>query len=75
MNFTYCYQSYSEKESIDILNDGSGFSSGPICVSPDELQELAVKMGELVKPYRENQPARGRKMHTVALIFTPPQEL
>lgn len=69
------FKEYSQRPNIDILHDGSGFSASPINVTPEELQELALKIAEVTKPYRENIPAPNRKMRTMALIFTPPRDL
>jgi len=65
---------YAKRDNIDILHDGSGFSASPICVTEKELQELSIKMAKAVEPYRENPLTDDRKYHTMALIFTPPEE-
>ncbi len=65
---------YAKRPDIDILHDGSGFSASPICVTEKELEDLAVKIGKIVEPYRENPLTENRKHHTLAVIFTPPEE-
>lgn len=70
------FKSYAERETIDILHDGSGFSASPIYVNEAELQELAIKMNELIRPYqtRSENPEANQKLHTMAVVFTPPEE-
>jgi len=66
------FSKYAKRQDIDILHDGSGFISAPICVTPEELNELALKVAEVMRPYVKNTPAPERKMHTMAVIYTPP---
>ncbi len=70
------FADYAARDGIDIQKDGSGFSTGPIAVNLEELEGLMIKIGELVAPYRTPEQAAkpGRKMHSLALIVTPPKE-
>jgi len=68
------FQTYVETDSIDILNDGSGFRVTPFYATTDELKELAEKIKETIKPYHENKPSPNRQMRNVAIIFTPPTD-
>lgn len=64
---------YTKRSDINILHDGSGFTAAPICVTEEELQELAYKVAQVVEPYSKNLPAPNRENHTMAIIYTPPK--
>lgn len=70
------FADYAVRDDINILKDGSGFSTGPIAVNLEELEALMIKIGELTAPYRTTEQAAkpGRKMHSLAIIITPPKE-
>lgn len=70
------FADYTARDGIDILKDGSGFSTGPIAVNSQELETLMIQIGELIAPYRMPEQAAkpGRKMHSLALIVTPPKQ-
>ena len=68
------FNAYCAKDNIDLQNDGSGFSVIPICVTFEELKELAGKIREIIAPYAQLEATADRKAHSVALIFTPPNE-
>ena len=70
------FADYAARDDINILKDGSGFSTGPISVNLEELEDLMLKIGELTAPYRTPEQAvkPGRKMHSLAIIVTPPKE-
>ena len=70
------FADYAARDDINILRDGSGFSTGPIAVNLEELGALMIKIGELIAPYRTPEQAAkpGRKMHSLAIIITPPKE-
>ena len=66
------FQAYAERDNIDIANDGSGFRLVPFYASVDELNELAEKVRNVIKPYYENKPAPDRQMRNMAIVYTPP---
>lgn len=70
------FADYAARDDINILKDGSGFSTGPIAVNLEELEALMIKIGELTAPYRTPEQAAkpGRKLHSLAIIITPPKE-
>ena len=68
------FNTYCAKDDIDLKNDGSGFRVMPICVTLDELKELSGKIWEIIAPYSQMEATADRKAHSVALIFTPPNE-
>lgn len=70
------FKAYSERPIIDIRHDGSGFSATPIYVTEAELQTLAQEIANVTKPYQTKgtDPDNQQKLHTMALVFTPPKE-
>ena len=70
------FKAYAERPNIDILHDGSGFSATPIYVNETEIQELAQEVAHVIKRYQTKEPTSDseQKLHTMAIIFTPPHE-
>ena len=68
----YEFQKYIDDGDIDILNDGSGFRITPFYATKSELEELAKKINEIVKPYHEQEPTPERKLRNLAIVYTPP---
>ena len=68
----YEFQKYIDDGDIDILNDGSGFRITPFYATKSELEELAQKINEIVKPYHEQEPTPERKLRNLAIVYTPP---
>ena len=66
------FEAYAAKEDIDIQADGSGFRVVPFYATTSELGELSLKIQEVIRPYYEHEPAPGRQMRNVAIVFTPP---
>jgi DNA-binding HxlR family transcriptional regulator len=69
------FAQYAARDDIDILHDGSGFSTSPVAVNEEELRELSMKMSELLALYRtpEQLAKPGRKLHSLAIVITPPK--
>lgn len=70
------FQDYSQKESINILMDGSGFQAIPIYASTEELQEIGQQFGNIIRKYqaRNTEISSHQKYHLLATIITPPKE-
>jgi len=66
------FQKYAARDDINIAKDGSGFRIMPFYATYAELEELALQMWELTKPYYENASTPERQLRNVAIIFTPP---
>lgn len=68
------FQSYTQKENIDILKDGSGFSICPVYATINELNDASKKIGTILEPLLQNKPDGLRKLHSIAIVVTPPKE-
>lgn len=70
------FQDYSQKEAINILEDGSGFQAIPIYASKEDLQEIGQQFGNIIKKYQSDnvEISANRKYHMMATIITPPKE-
>ncbi|MCL2392130.1 MAG: hypothetical protein FWC66_05905 [Oscillospiraceae bacterium] len=66
------FKVYSEQDSIDILNDGSGFRVASFCATHDELKELSEKIWKLVEPYKKRAMTSERRARSLAVVVTPP---
>lgn len=69
------FRTYTKRDDIDLLNDGSGFRIAPIYASLEELQELSASIWALVAPYQNRQPTPEQKARSVAVVFTPPTDV
>lgn len=75
MAFMKEFYTYTTREDIDILRDGSGFSMAPIYTTDEELVELVTVISKLTEPYRQNKLKEGddKKFRTLGLIIAPPK--
>ena len=69
------FQEYTEREGIDIANDGSGFWLTPLYLSDEELDELAASLQTLINKHSNYLPTEERKLRNVAVIITPPKDI
>lgn len=70
------FKDYSEKDSINILKDGSGFSAVSIYATTEELHEISQQIGDIVKKYQaKNEKKYDQELHILATILTPPKKL
>lgn len=69
------FQNYAEKPSINIVEDGSGFSANPIYATVEEMVDIGNKFKEIITPYQtRNTLVEEQKMHILATIITPPND-
>ena len=68
------FQEYTEREGIDIANDGSGFWLTPLYLGDEELDELAADMQALLSKRSTCLPTNERKLRNVAVVITPPKD-
>ena len=69
------FQNYAKKSSINIMEDGSGFSAIPIYATVEEIVYVGNKFKEIIAPYQSrNALVEEQKMHILATIITPPND-
>lgn len=74
MGFVKLFQEYCNSDSIDIQKDKSGFSLAPVYFTDEELEEMITKIHETIQPFRNNESAPNRKLHSIGIIVSPPQK-
>jgi DNA-binding transcriptional ArsR family regulator len=67
------FKDYSERDDIDILKDGSGFTVAPVYATTEELQGAIMKVGEVLRELYRNKQTAERKLHNICIITTPPK--
>ncbi len=72
LGFAEQFQSYCGREEIDIQKDGSGFSTIPLYLSDQELEELVHSYQEIIARYQSNRAEKGKKLHSIGFIIAPP---
>lgn len=68
------FQDYSVRPDIDIAHDLSGFTLAPIYATDEELESAMMQYVEIFAPLRTNTPAPEKKLRTIGLIISPPEE-
>ena len=71
--FVKQFREYCKSPDINIKNDMSGFSLSHIYLSDEELTELMKKISSVIHAADKNEPKAGRKLRTLGLIVSPPQ--
>ena len=71
------FQDYSQKESLDILADGTGFQAIPIYASTEDLQQIGLQIGNIIKNYqaKNTEISSEQRYHLLATIITPPKDI
>jgi len=69
------FQNYADKSSINIVEDGSGFSAIPIYATVEEMLDIGSKFKEIIAPYQtRNASVEEQRMRILATIITPPND-
>jgi len=68
------YRSYCESANLDIINDGTGFSTAPIYATTAELHEAMIKINEIIMPLVQNEKTPERELRNLCTIITPPKK-
>lgn len=74
IGFAELFQDYCKRDDIDIVRDKSGFSLFPLYLTGEELEMLIGNIRDVIKPYGNNTPAAGRKLHSIGVIISPPKK-
>lgn len=75
MGFASQFQQYCQSSNINIKKDMSGFSLSPMYLSDEELLEMVTKISAILNAAGGNTPNAGRKLRTIGLIITPPENI
>jgi DNA-binding PadR family transcriptional regulator len=67
------FRAYCSLENIDIMRDGSGFTTAPVYATTEELQAALLKIGETIQELLKNEKTDARKPHSICIITTPPK--
>ena len=70
LGFAKQFREYCKSPNIDIKKDMSGFSLSHLYLSDEELTEL---MKNIIKTVEKNEPKTERKLRTLGIIVTPPE--
>lgn len=73
LGFAELFQNYCKQDNINIAEDKSGFSLAPLYLTDDELETLVKKIREAIRPYDNNPSTKERKLHSIGVIISPPQ--
>ena len=67
------FAEYSQKENIDLANDGSGFSALPIYATNEELMLYGQQIKKILEPALIKR-SEDQSLRTFATIITPPRK-
>nr|WP_315022044.1 helix-turn-helix domain-containing protein [uncultured Aminipila sp.] len=67
------FQAYCKKSDIDIPKDQSGFSLAPIYATDEELASAIDEYAKIIQPLYKNNPTPDRKLRSIGLIISPPE--
>lgn len=67
------FQDYCKKPDINIPKDQSGFSLAPIYANDEELAAAMAEYAKIIQPLYKNQPTPDRKLRTLGMIISPPE--
>ena len=73
LGFANQFREYCKSPNIDIKKDMSGFSLSHLYLSDEELIELMKNISNIIKTVEKNEPKAERKLRTLGIIVTPPE--
>jgi len=68
------FNTYSDEENINIIEDVSAFSTAPFYATKDEIYDALMKVSEIIQPLIANEPTAERKLRSFCTIVTPPKK-
>ncbi len=75
LGFLKLFQDYCNKPDINIKEDQSGFSLIPIYATDEELLAAMTEVSKIIVPLKDNKPAKDRKLRTIGMITSPPEQI
>lgn len=73
LGFAKQFREYCKSPDINIKEDMSGLSLSHLYLSDEELTELIKGISNLISPVAKNEPKAGRKLRTIGVIVSPPE--
>lgn len=73
IGFAKQFREYCKSPDINIKEDMSGFSLSHLYLSNEELTELMKGISIIIKAAEKNEPKAGRKLRTIGIIVSPPE--
>ena len=71
LSFVQQFREYCDDPDADLARE-CGFSMGPVLATDEEINGALREIAEIIRRLGKNEPAEGRKYHTVGLILSPP---
>lgn len=71
LSFVQQFREYCDDPEADLAHE-CGFSMGPVLATDEEINGALREIAEIIRRLGKNEPAEGRKYHTVGLILSPP---
>ena len=67
------FQEYCKNPDINISKDQSSFTLAPIYANDEELASAMAEYAKIIQRLYKNQPTPDRKLRTLGLIISPPE--
>lgn len=71
LSFVQQFREFCDDSDADLTHD-AGFSMSPILATNEEINSALREIADIIGRLRENEPAEGRRFHTIGLILSPP---
>ncbi len=71
LSFVQQFREFCDNPDADLTHD-AGFSMSPVLATNEEINGAMREIADIIRRLRENEPAEGRKFHTIGLILSPP---
>lgn len=75
LGFAKQFREYCKSPDMNIKEDMSGFSLSHLYLSDEELTELVKGISKGIRAAEKNKPKAGRKLRTIGVIVSPPENL
>ena len=71
LSFVQQFREFCDDPDADLTHD-AGFSMSPVLATNEEINGALREIANIIGRLRENEPAEGRRFHTIGLILSPP---
>ena len=71
LSFVQQFREFCDDPDADFAHD-AGFSMSPVLATNEEITCAMREIADIIGRLRENEPAEGRRFHTIGLILSPP---